>query len=236
MPQQDYRARLQPKTLYNGTETVGGSSVPTNDVLGPRHPENILFPLWSTRGVLFPYTPAITTGSVVDYDQTSFVHTNYGYNAYIKSTPKPISITAEFTAQTSDEALYLLSVLHFFRSVTKSYFGINPYNKAGTPPPVLIFNYLGDYQFNNVPVVIKNFDFTYPADIDYVPVYTGTNRGYSANIGVALPEGSSGGYSYVPTHLTVSLELDTQYIPIRMRNEFNLDEFRKGNLVNKGFI
>ena len=85
-------------------------------------------------------------------------------------------------------------------------------------------------------MLIKSFDFTYDANIDYVPVYTGSNAGYSANIGVSLPNGNSGGYTYVPTHLTVSIEMDTQYIPIKLRNEFNLDEFRMGKLVNKGYI
>src|ERR1017187_8693515 len=194
MAQQDQRARLQPKSLDN------------NEVLGPRNPQNILFPLWSTRGVLFPYTPSVATGNVVEYDPTSFIHSNYGYNAYVRSYPKPISITAEFTAQSNDEALYLLAVIHFFRAITKSYFGINPYNKAGTPPPTLIFNYLGDYQFNNVPVVVKNFEYTYPADIDYVPVNTVNNQAFSAKIGVSLPPGKNAGYTWVPTHLTVLLD------------------------------
>lgn len=156
MPQQDFRARLQPRSLNSGS----------NDVLGPKDATNILSPLWATRGVLFPYTPSVATGSMVEYDQTAFIHTNYGYNAYVRSYPKPITMTAEFTAQTTSEALYLLAVIHFFRSVTKSYFGINPYNKAGTPPPVLIFNYLGEYQFNNVPVLIKGFDFTFENGVD----------------------------------------------------------------------
>lgn len=226
MPQQDYRARLQPK--------VADSSRMNNDVLGPNDPSNILNPLWATRGVLFPYTPSITTGNVAEYDPTAFIHTNYGYNAYIRSYPKPISMTAEFTAQTTSEALYLLAVLHFFRSVTKMYFGVTPYNKAGTPPPTLVFNYLGEYQFNNVPVIIKDFGYTFEATVDYVPVNTSGYGNRGSN--VTLPAGSSDGWTYVPTHLTVNLEMDTQYIPINMRNEFNLDEFRTGRLLNKGFI
>ena len=231
MPQTDYRARLRPKSLALGTD---GS----NDVLGPKDPSNILNPLWATGGILFPYTPSLATGNVVEYDPTSFIHSNYGYNAYVRSYPKPISISAEFTAQTNQEALYLLAVIHFFRSVTKSYFGINPYNKAGTPPPVLIFNYLGDYQFNNVPVIVKNFEYTYEANIDYVPVST-TSTNYSVALDprrVDLPATGTNGWTYVPTHITVNLELDTQYIPIQMRNEFNLDLFRQGKLMNKGYI
>lgn len=227
MPQQDFRARLQPKDINSA-----------QDILGPRDPSNLLFPLYQTNGVLFPYTPSVTTGNVAEYDPSSFIHSNYGYNAYVRSYPKPISITAEFTAQTNEEALYLLAVLHFFRSVTKSYFGINPYNKAGTPPPVLIFNYLGDYQFNNVPVLVKYFDYTYEANIDYVAVNTSATGATTIveNRRVSLPPGSSSGWTYVPTHITVSLELDTQYIPIQLRNEFNLDEFRTGKLINKGYI
>lgn len=225
MPQQDFRARLQPKNIDQALT-----------ILGKRETSNILFPLYSTRGVLFPYTPSITSGSVAEYDGSSFIQTNYGYNAYIRSYPKPITIAAEFTAQSNDEALYLLAVLHFFRAVTKSYFGITPYNRAGTPPPVLIFNYLGEFQFNNVPVLVKSFDFTYDANIDYVPVNTVQNQLYSGNLGVSLPASTSGGYTWVPTHLSVALELDTQYIPIKLRDEFNLDEFRSGKLVGKGYI
>lgn len=226
MPQQDYRARLQPKNIDQALT-----------ILGPRDNSNILFPLYSTRGVLFPYTPSITTGSVAEYDTSSFTHTIYNYNAYIRSYPKPISITAEFTAQTTDEALYLLSVIHFFRAVTKSYFGVTPYNRAGTPPPVLVFNYLGEYQFNNVPVLTKSFDFTLPHDVDYVPVNTaGFSLGSTGNKAVDLPINSSDGYSYVPTHMSVAIELETQYIPIKLRNEFNLDDFRSGKLVGKGYI
>lgn len=226
MPQQDFRAKLQPKDINKALS-----------ILGPRDPSNILYPLYATNGVLFPYTPAITTGAVAEYDNTPFTHSNYNYNAYIRSYPKPISITAEFTAQTTDEALYMLAVIHFFRAVTKSYFGVTPYNRAGTPPPVLIFNYLGNFQFNNVPVLPKTFDYSLPADIDYIPVSTSAiGSTIVDNKRVNTPASTNGGYTYVPTHLTITLELDTQYIPIKLRDEFNLDSFRSGALVGKGYI
>lgn len=230
MPQQDYRARLQPKELAKNR----GAISPT--ILGPKDSSNLLYPLYQTGGVLFPYTPSITTGSVSEYDQTSFIHSNFGYNAYVRSYPKPISITAEFTAQTNDEALYLLAVIHFFRSVTKMYFGINPYNLAGTPPPTLLFNYLGEYQFNNVPVVIKSFDYVYEANTDYVPVNTSGLSSFSPTMNVSRPAKNYDGYSYVPTHMTVNIDLDTQYVPIQIRNQFNLNDFRSGKLVGEGYI
>lgn len=236
MPQVDFRARLQPK----GFNPMAAS----DDTLGPNpggfNNSNLLAPLWSTGGVLFPYTPSISSGYSVEYDPTAFIHSIYGYNAYIRSYPKPISLDAEFTAQTEREALYLLAVIHFFRTVTKSYFGTHPYEKAGTPPPTLIFNYLGDYQFNNVPVIVKDFDYVYEANVDYVAVKTAATQDTSYQSAesrrFSLPAASSDGYTYVPTHMTVRLSLDTQYIPIQLRNEFDLDKFRAGKLMNKGFI
>lgn len=224
MAMQDQRARLQPKP--------GGAEA----ILGTKNSTNLLFPLYSTNGVLFPYRPNVVTGSVSEYENIPFVHSIYTYNYYVRSYPKAISITADFTAQSNDEALYLLSVLHFFRAVTKSYFGVSPYNQAGTPPPTLIFNYLGEHLFSNVPVVVKNFDYTLPNTVDYVAVDTTGKVASSPNIKVTLPAGNSGGYTWVPTHLSVSLELETQYIPIKLRNEFNLNTFRKGKMMGDGYI
>jgi hypothetical protein len=222
---QDQRARLQPKNINEA-----------GSILGPNDSSNLLYPLWSTNGVLFPYTPDVSTGAVAEYDSIPYVHSNYIFNSYIRSYPKSINVKAEFTAQSNDEALYLLAVIHFFRSVTKNYFGVNPYNKAGTPPPVLQFNYLGEHQFNNVPVVVKTFDYSYPNNIDYVPVNTTGQARFSENIRVSLPAANSGGYTWVPTKMDINVELETQYIPIKLRNDFNLDEFRSGKLIKSGFI
>ena len=227
MPSVDYRARLQPKDLNQA-----------DDILGPKDAKDksILWPLYSTRGVLFPYTPSISTGMTADYEQKGFIHSNYGYNSYIKSQPKPIALSAKFTAQTNDEAMYMLAVIHFFRAVTKMYFGVNPYKKAGTPPPTLLFSYLGDYQFNRVPVVVKSFDFTYDENTEFVPVNTASSGEYSKSIGVNMPLAGASGYTFVPTLMVANIEMDTQYIPIKIRNEFNLDKFRSGNMLGKGYI
>lgn len=226
--QVDYRARLQPKDFNRKTSKQG--------LLGINDPSNILYPLHSTKGVLFPYSPSIVTGSVAEYDSTPFTHSIYGYNSYVRSYPKTITVSAAFTAQSNDEALYLLAVIHFFRTVTKSYFGITPYNKAGTPPPIMLFNYLGEYQFNNVPVIIKEVTDTYEADVDYIPVNTANTQNCTPNLGMRLTPGTKSGYSYVPAHMKFDIVLDTQYIPINIRNGFDLDEFRQGNLLNKGYI
>ena len=58
----------------------------------------------------------------------------------------------------------------------------------------------------------------------------------SENARLRLPPVSADGYTYVPTHMNFSISLDSQYVPIKLRNEFNLDEFRQGKLMNKGYI
>jgi len=228
MTQVDYRAKLTNKDGAVGAE----------EIFGPDVPSNILQPLRKTKGVLFPYTPSITTGSEAEYDQTPFVHSIYGYNAYVRSFPKLIGITAEFTAQTIKESYYMLSVLHFFRVITKSYFGVQTYNKSGTPPPILLFNYLGDYLFSNVPVVVRTFDYTLPADVDYVPVNTTGFSPGKAGATSSLPgsQTTRKGWTYVPTHVSVNISLDTQYTPYTLKEEFNLENFRTGRLMDQGWI
>ena len=226
MPQVDYRARITNKDGASGAEAL----------FGPDDNSNILQPLRLTRGVLFPYTPSITTGSEAEYDQTSFVHSNYGYNAYVRSSAKTIGITADFTAQTPEEAYYLLAVLHFFRTVTKSYFGVQTYNKSGTPPPTVVFNYLGDYLFSNVPVIVKTFDYTLPNDVDYVPINTSSFAPGNITGSPASTTTTRQGWTYVPTHLSVYITLDTQYTPYIVRQQFNLDQFRTGKLIDQGWI
>jgi hypothetical protein len=226
MAGQDFRARLSPKSVSAAKKETG--------ILGPADQSNILWPLHATNGILFPYTPSVTAGSQAEYDLSPFIHSNYGYNAYVRSYPKPINISTEFTAQSDAEAFYMLAVIHFFKSSTKLYFGVQTYKTSGTPPPVLLFNYLGDHQFNDVPVVVKSFGYTLDAAVDYVPVYT---AGLNSNgDGLSLPAGKSNGYSWVPTHIKVEIELETQYTPIKTRNNFNLDKFRSGNLITGGYI
>jgi len=226
MPQIDYRAKL----------TAKGGQAGIAPLLGQNTASNILSPLFATNGVLFPYTPSLSTGSEAIYEPYTFTHSIYGYNAYVRSLPNFLKLDAEFTAQTITEAYYLLAVLHFFRVVTKSYFGAQTYQASGTPPPVLLFNYLGSSLFNNVPVIIQKFNYTLDAAIDYVPINT---QAFSAgSISGTTPTGvtKNPGWTYVPTHITVSLEMDTQYTPVALRDTFNLDTFRTGASLDQGWI
>lgn len=222
----DYRASLIPK----------GSTINSiEEVLGINDSDNIMQPLWTTGGVLFPYSPIITgSGTTANYDTLEFTHSNYPQNVFKNSTPNDINISAKFTAQTTSEAWYMLAVIFFFRSVTKMHFGesatseyaqVTPglgsfrSTKAGLPPPVLYFNYLGKQMFNAVPVVVKTFEMDLPDNVDYVPI-----------------KRTSEDISYVPSMATFNIVLSPQYNPLKVQQDFNLDAFKEGSLLDKGFI
>jgi hypothetical protein len=128
----------------------------------------ILAPLQATNGVIFPYTPAITVAYNASYDPTDLTHSNYKYFTYRGSAVDSISLGCEFTAQDTTEAAYLLAVIHFFKSVTKMFYGQDKNPIAGTPPPLCYLTGLGTFQFDNHPLVITSFTYTLPVDVDYI--------------------------------------------------------------------
>ena len=126
----------------------------------------ILAPLAATDGVIFPYTPAIETSYQAKYDQYDLTHSNYRGYFYKNSSVENISIKGTFTAQDTREAAYLLAVIHFFKSVTKMFYGQD--QEAGTPPPLVYLSGFGKYQFNESPCVVTNFGYSLPTDVDYI--------------------------------------------------------------------
>jgi len=139
----------------------------------------ILQPLAVTDGVIFPYTPQITTQYTAKYNPYELTHSNYKGYFYQGSSVNEISITATFTAQDTSEANYLLAVIHFFRSVTKMFYGQDDASKRGAPPPLVFLQGLGEYQFNLHPCVVSSFNYVLPADVDYIRAnsvnFDGTN-------------------------------------------------------------
>ena len=138
----------------------------------------ILAPLAATNGVLFPYTPAIDTSYQAKYDPYDLTHSNYRGYFYKSSAVENITVKGTFTAQDTKEAEYLLAVIHFFRSVTKMFYGQDP--QAGAPPPLVYLSGFGEFQFNKHPCVVSSFTYNLPNDVDYIRA-TGFN-----NIGLNL--------------------------------------------------
>jgi hypothetical protein len=144
------RIRLAPNSTYLYNATMPG----------------ILAPLKASDGVIFPYTPTISTTYSANYDTTDLTHSNYKGQFYKNSSVGEVALNGVFTAQDTQEAEYMLAVIHFFRSVTKMFYGQDA--ERGTPPPLVYLFGLGQYQFNNHPCVVKSFNYSLPNDVDYI--------------------------------------------------------------------
>lgn len=224
-----------------------------------RDPEaTILSPL-STReqgtdGVIFPYTPQISVSYTATYNPADLVHTNYKVQQYNSSSVETATITADFTAQDAYEARYLLAVIHFFRSVTKMFYGKDSDPRAGTPPPLCYLFGMGSYQFSAHPLAVTAFTYNLPADVDYIkttaPSLAGVEQ-QSANYGNPnnnLPSNIAPGgrpaktnFSYnpqqqVPTYVPTHIQLIIGCIPIMSRNQvsnyFSVKDYATGKLYD----
>lgn len=155
------------KGLYNnGDWRVKLSLAPQSDYLYNAPSPGILEPLFGTDGVIFPYTPQISTGYRATYNPYQLTHSNYLGQFYQGSSVDPVNITGIFTAQDTYEANYLLAVIHFFRSVTKMFYGQDM--QRGSPPPLVYLTGLGPNQFIEHTGVISLFEYVMPPDVDYI--------------------------------------------------------------------
>ena len=157
-----------------------------------RSGSTILAPLYETDGVIFPYTPSIETSYNANYEMYDLTHSNFRGYFYKNSRVNDINIRATFTAQDTQEANYLLAVIHFFRSVTKMFYGAKDALR-GTPPPLTYLSGLGQYQFNQHPCVVSQFNYSLPNDVDYIRAGAPNNYGTNlltqrARTGAIAPE------------------------------------------------
>jgi hypothetical protein len=163
----DWRVRLrlapQSNYLYNDPQC------------GP-----VLWPLRNTDGVIFPYTPTIDTAYKANYSAYDLTHSNYRGYFYQGSYVDPVNIKAMFTAQDTAEANYLLATIHFFRSATKMFYGQDA--QRGSPPPLVYLSGLGDFQFNEHPCVIAQFNYNLPNDVDYIRAQSGSSNGTNLQV------------------------------------------------------
>jgi len=240
-------------------------SVPGKYLYNSDNPGTILAPLLETGGVVFPYTPAITIGSTANYEAQSLTHSNYAQQFYNYSTTNAIGITGTFTAQNQKQGLYMLAVIHFFRSATKMFYGQDL--EAGAPPPILFLDGYGQHIFDHIPVVVTSFTVTLEDSIDYIsveqmvnpndikvstaeikfkgPTNSVRNNKASSNNNPnlwknpearAAAESNLAGVTRVPVKTTLTCELMPVYSRKKISSEFSLKDFAAGNLIGKGFI
>jgi hypothetical protein len=162
----DWRVRLQLAPGANYLYKAGKDGIDAG----------ILKPLYDTDGVIFPYTPSIETAYNANYEMYDLTHSNFRGYFYKNSRVNDINIRATFTAQDTQEAGYLLAVIHFFRSVTKMFYGAKDAYR-GAPPPLTYLSGLGAYQFNQHPCVVSQFNYSLPPDVDYIRANAPNNYG-----------------------------------------------------------
>lgn len=184
----------------------------------------LLSPLVETgNNVVFPIVPTITIQHLATYESISPVHTNYNYPQFVNSQINEISIAGEFPVQNEEDGRYWLAATHFFRSVTKMFYGDS--SNKGAPPPLCKLNGYGDYVFNNVPVVVTSYATDLPNSVDYirVPIYTNVVGQYEQR------------YQMVPTNSSITITVRPTYSRGKIAT-FSLDRFINGDLADKGFI
>ena len=205
----DWRARLRPKG-------AGADQIYQADNNG------LLAPLKRTGGMVWQTTPNIFMSGITEYNEQLLHGMNYPIYTYNATRPPTLPVTADFYANDIYDAQYLLAVWHFLRTITKSYFGDQTGDKKGTPPPVLIFEYMGDHGFNKVPVVLRDYTIQLPDDVDYIPV-------------VSKVDGNDQ-TTFMPTRMNISVNLMPAPTPKKVREKFNVESFRNGKLYKDGFI
>lgn len=196
----DWRVKLSVPTQFNGSD--------------------LLSPLSTTGGMVFPYTPTIVIGHSASYNQLQPVHTNYPFQIYENSQTDDIMISGEFTVENEEEGRYWVAAVHYLRSVTKMFYGDG--DNSGSPPPLVKLNGYGDFVFNNVPCVVVNFTVDLPNNVDYIAV----------PLEVADQSGQSG-TTWTPTQSTISVTVKPTYSRKNV-SSFNLNDFVSGKFLTDG--
>ena len=165
----------QRKQINNGDWRVRLRLAPQANYLYKAAAPGILQPLAVTDGIIFPYTPAIDTTYRANYETYDLTHSNYRGYFYKNSYVDAINLKATFTAQDTNDANYLLAVITFLKSVTKMFYGQDP--QRGAPPPLVYLSGLGDFQFNEHPCLVSQFQYNLPDNVDYIRAGSPNNVG-----------------------------------------------------------
>lgn len=240
----DRRIRLRPKD-------AAANYVYGDFGTGATQQPSILSMLRVTNGMVWNYTPIISEQRNVNYEMDQPVHTNSGYNNYKNTSNTVLTIQGSFYSGTAMEAMYTLACMHFLRSVTLMDFGRAAANSqnpdfavVGAPPPVLLLSGYGRYIYNDIPVIVKSYSFSYPDDVSYIQVPVDSSvdgfdfsdaatRQYFEdlrNTGTTNPENEV----WVPQKMNITIQLEQQPTPDFMTTKFNLNAFKRGELLRKG--
>lgn len=219
----DWRARLRPKNggierfyapIINSRDENGNPTFSTEDV------DYLMRPIRESNGLVWQYTPQILLNGGAEYNSHMGQGMNYPINTYTQGMPMTIPVTADFTANDIWEARYMLALLVFLRISIKSYFGDSAVANGfyGGPPPVMVFEYMGDHMFNKVPVTVQNYTAELNPNVDYIPVQVNDT------------------VTYVPTRMNVMVTLQPHYTQQKQRRRYDVQAIANGAAYRDGFI
>ena len=262
--QQQQTIADQRKQINNGDWRVRLRLAPQSNYLYNAPAPGIMQPLKVTDGIIFPYTPQIDTSYRANYEVYDLTHSNYRGYFYKNSYVDAISLKAQFTAQDTNDANYLLAVITFLKSVTKMFYGQD--TQRGAPPPLVYLSGFGDYQFREHACVVSSFQYNLPDNVDYIRAGSPNNVGLNLTsirdrqsvatnsifgsinrlAAAFLPKGGTTGSiapptlglnrpTYVPTKMDINLTLFPMQSRQQVSKQFSLKEFANGNLIKGGF-
>jgi hypothetical protein len=216
-PMNDWRVKIElganADYFYKaaGLLDVVGSQYGVTDFLGV---ENAMAPIALTNGVVFPYTPNITTTHNARYSEQALTHSNYKSYFYEGSDVGAISLAGTFTATNRDDAKYVIAAIMFFRACTKMFYGAS--SNAGSPPPIVFLSGYGANYLPRVSCVITSFSHTMPDGVDYI---------------CSNPAGPTSMQNWVPTESTLTVNLQPVVSRARIAADFDLDKYANGGYL-----
>lgn len=168
-----------------------------------------------SKNVVFYNMPEIGEQRSVDYEPISIVQGPGEFQKYKGTKSVQWSVNGVLTSRTPAEAKRNLEYINLLRGWSMPFFGGNTAKeypgKLGAPPPVLELKGFRRDILGPIPVVLTNLNWTYPQDVDWIPI-EGTNTPF-------------------PAVFRVSLTLVESY-STQQFNNFNLKSFYSGSMVN----
>lgn len=235
----NYSAQYDGSTITSLNSMVGSRGTTIYGFLFEALAQNV--------GLVFPYTPSVGFSQQIKYDTTEIFQSNLALHTYGGTPPPSINIKAKFTADTKENAKYMLAAIWFLKAVTKVDYGIQAAagdrKIAGTPPPTLYLNGYGDYIMNYIPVVIKSYSYSFPDDRDYTTVMFNLANAmkfveYFSDESSSIQANRNGSdiwtiRNMLPIQMDLNIDLLVQPNIYQHVHNFNLQNYKQGNLQLK---
>lgn len=168
--------------------------------------------------VEFDVMPEVSENRTAEYEALAIPQAPTEFQRYRGSKATTWAISGTFTARTRTEALRNYIYINTIRGWMMSYFGENQARQfpglLGAPPPILIFSGWRGL-VGPVPVVLTSASWTWPSECDWLPT------GIKDKEGQEIP---------FPSVMHVTINLTESFSPKQV-NDFNLQEFRLGNMI-----